>query len=74
MFKQGINLHKLSRAWIKINNKYTQIFAIQIAYEDKLKQPILVINYFFKLTKEEFEEELYNDAVRSGDVKFYTEP
>ena len=21
-----------------------------------------------------FEEELYNDAVRSGDVKFYTEP
>ena len=54
LFKQGINLHKLSRAWIKINNKYTQIFAIQIAYEDKLKQPIIVINYFFKLTKEEF--------------------
>lgn len=54
LFKQGINLRKLSHAWIKINNKYIQIFAIQVAYEDKLKQPIIVINYFFKLTKEEF--------------------
>ena len=27
-----------------------------------------------KYNPREFEEELYNDAVRSGDVKFYTEP
>lgn len=54
LFKQGINLRKLLYTWIKINDTYIRIFTIKVAYENKLKQPVIVINNYHKLTKEEF--------------------